>query len=176
MHKQKNRQYLLTVRPFQFGLSFLFYCCIIFFVQWADFPNHRLCPDWLQDMFLTYFLNSKSHYLPFLTLRHDVANFLFWICFIPAPYKIHITTPCRKLFCMLQNLPCDIMSQSSSLTYSKKNSFPVYAPCRSPSAGSVVPSAVSSLPSTSYRSNSSFILIFNWCFIYASTSKAFFLS
>lgn len=138
LHKQKNRQYLLTVRPFQFGLSFLFYCCIIFFVQWAVFPNHRLCPDWLQDIFLTYCLNSKNHYLP------------FWLC--------------------------DIVSQSSSLTYSKKNSFPVYAPCRSPSAGSVVPSAVSSLPSTSYRSNSSFILIFNWCFIYASTSKAFFLS
>ena len=110
LHKQKNRQYLLTVRPFQFGLSFLFYCCIIFFVQWADFPNHRLCPDWLQDMFLTYCLNSKNHYLPFLTLRHDVANFLFWICFIPAPYKIHFTTPCRKLFCMLQNLPFVIMS------------------------------------------------------------------
>ena len=94
--------------PIWFILSFLL--LYYFLCAMGCFPNHRLCPDWLQDIFLTYCLNSKNHYLPFLTLRHDVANFLFWICFIPAPYKIHFTTPCRKLFCMLQNLPCDIVS------------------------------------------------------------------
>lgn len=150
-------------------------------------------------MFLLHFLKNINHYLPFPTLRHGVANF-------SVLHKIHFATSCRKVFpcqfsklhfCMELTLRhrvvkfppaksqknisawnplCDIVSQSSSLTYSKKNSFPVYSSCRSPSTGSGIPSAASSLPSTSYKSNSSFILIFNWCFIYASTSKAFFLS
>ena len=205
----KNRQYLLTVRPFQFGLSFLFYLCIIFLCKGLCPARHRLCPDRRQDIFLLHCLNNESHYLPFLPLRHNVANF-FPACIINLhcikiyfttqcrklfpcmfhksalhknllydivsqtfsimfqnPYEIHFMTPCRKVptrpqnYVFAWNLLCDIVSQSSSLTYSKMNNFPVYTSCRSSSAGSVVPSAVSSPPSTSYKSNSSFILIFN---------------
>ena len=64
---------------------------------------------------------------------------------------------------------CDIVSQSPDLTCTKKNGLFLRSPYFSPPVGSAV-------PSTSYKSNSSFILIFNWCFIYASTSKTFFLS
>ena len=60
--------------------------------------------------------------------------------------ETHFATSCRKV---------------SPVTYSKKNSCPVYPLCRSPSAGSGVSTAVSSFPSTSYKSNSSFILIFS---------------
>ena len=119
LHKQKNRQYLLTVRPFQFGLSFLFYCCIIFFVQWAVFPiigsariGCRICswptalivktiisPFWLCDTMSQTFSSGYASYLRLTksTLRHRVVN--FFVCF-----KIYLATSCRKVFfCQVSN-------------------------------------------------------------------------
>lgn len=127
-------------------------------------------------------------------LLYDTVSQTFSVTF-KNPYEFHFTTSCRKVpacqisklrYCMkftlrhrvikffpvkfqknisVWNPLCDIVSQSPRLTYSKKNNFPVYTPCRSSSAGAIIPSAISLLPSTSYKSNSSFTLIFNWCFI-----------
>lgn len=101
----KNRQYLLTVRPFQFGLSFLFYFCIMFLCNGLCPAHHRLCPNRWQNMFLLHCLNNESHYLPFLPLRHHVANF-FPVCFINLHcIKIYFTTRCRKLSLLRLKIP-----------------------------------------------------------------------
>lgn len=172
LHKQKTASISTDGPPFPIWFILSLYFYFLKLCNGLSYPLQRLCPDWRQDMSPYHCLNNKSHYLPFLTLRHGVANFFPSRFQKSILHKSGFATSCRKLFSyiLLKIYPtwiplCDIVSQSPDLTCSKKNGLFPHSPYCSPPAGSAVPSVFSSLPSISYKSNSSFILIFNWCFI-----------